>query len=75
MSDSTKDLSTNANEKLGNIQEQLASYGTQLQNYLNNVKADIHDYKFSVEKRENGLDIDVRFKAEVRLDAATDTTK
>ena len=69
MSDSTntKDLSANTGEKLGNIQDQLATYGTQIQDYLKGVKAEISDYKFAVEKNENGLDIDVRFKAQVKM--------
>jgi hypothetical protein len=69
MSDSktTKDLSANMGEKLGNIQDQLATYGVQIQDYLKSVKAEISDYKFAVEKNENGLGIDVRFKAQVKM--------
>jgi hypothetical protein len=69
MSDSktSKDLSPDAGEKLDNIQDQLANYGAQISEYLKGVKADISDYKFAVEKTPNGLDIDVRFKAQVKL--------
>jgi hypothetical protein len=70
MSDSptqTKDLSGNVKESIGNIQDQLATYGAQIQDYLKSFKADISDYKFAVEKTESGLDIDVRFKAQVKL--------
>jgi hypothetical protein len=62
-----EDLSPSAKDKLVDIQGQLANYGTQIQDYLKNIQANVSDYKFSIEKNENGLDIDVRFKAEVKL--------
>ena len=71
---STKNLTSNATEKLGNIQDQLATYGAQIQDYLKNVKADVSDYKFAVEKSENGLDIDVRFKAHVTMSELDEDT-
>jgi gas vesicle protein len=66
-SKTSKDLSPNARESLGNIQDQLATYGSQIQEYLKTVKAEISDYKFAVEKSPTGLDIDVRFKAQVTM--------
>jgi hypothetical protein len=33
--------------------------------YLNNINADIENYRFAVEKTDNGLTIDVMFKATV----------
>jgi hypothetical protein len=70
-SDITKDLSPNMSEKLGKIQDQLATYGTQIQEFLKRVKADVSDYKSAVEKSPNGLDIDVRFKAQVKLQGSS----
>jgi hypothetical protein len=69
-----KDMAPNTTERLGNIQDQLATYGAQIQDYLKNVKADISDYKFAVEKSENGLDIDVRFKARVTMSGMDEGT-
>jgi hypothetical protein len=73
MSDSkkTEDLSPNMGETIGNIKDQLSTYGAQIQDYLKNVKAEVSDYKFTVEKSEQGLDIDVRFKAKVRMNEKT----
>ena len=69
MSDSStmKNLPSTVTQSIGNIQDQIATYGAQLQDYLKNVKADISDYKFAVEKIEGGLDIDFRFKAQVKV--------
>ena len=63
----SKDLSSTTSQTLGTIQDQLATYGAQIQDYLKNMQAEVSDYKFAVEKTESGLDIDVRFKAQVRL--------
>ena len=62
-----KNIPSTVTQNIGNIQDQLATYGAQLQDYLQNVKADISDYKFAVEKIEGGLDIDFRFKAQVKV--------
>jgi DNA anti-recombination protein RmuC len=54
------------NESLENVQNQLSMYGTQIRDYLNNMEADIESYRFAVEKLDNGLSVDVLFKATIR---------
>jgi uncharacterized coiled-coil DUF342 family protein len=54
------------NQNLENIQNQLSVYGTQIRDYLNNMEADIESYRFAVEKLDNGLSVDVLFKAKIR---------
>ena len=66
-SDSVKEQPTTVSQSVGDIQDQLATYGAQIQDYLKNVRADLSDYKFAVERTKDGLSIDVRFKASVKL--------
>jgi hypothetical protein len=57
----------NLGQSMDSIKNQLATYGTQIQEYLKNVNATVEDYKFSIEKKENGgLSIDIEFKATIQ---------
>jgi hypothetical protein len=51
---------------LEDARAKLSSLGTQIQEYLDKVDANIETYKFSVEKTEGGLAVDVSFKATVK---------
>lgn len=57
--------SAQLNDTMQNVQSQLVGYGNQIQELLGNYSADIQDYKFSVEKKGEGLAIDVAFKATI----------
>ena len=48
------------------IQKKMATYGSEIKDYLQNVEASVDDYKFTVEKQGDGLEIDVQFKANIR---------
>lgn len=61
------------NQAIGNIQNQISAFGNQLEEYLDSIDADIQGYKFSVEKVDNGLNIDVLFKAKIK--AQRESTK
>ncbi len=54
------------NQSLDNVQNQLALYGDQIRKYLNGMQAGIEGYRFAVEKIENGLTVDVLFKATIK---------
>jgi len=52
---------------MDNIKNQLANYGSQIQEYLRNVNASVDDYKFSIEKKPNGgLSVDISFNATIQ---------
>lgn len=53
-------------DSFGNIQNQLQTYGNQIGDYLKTMNANVEDYRFSVEKINNGLTVDVRFKATIK---------
>jgi hypothetical protein len=53
-------------DSFGNIQNQLQTYGNQIGDYLKTMNANVEDYRFSVEKIDNGLTVDVRFKATIK---------
>ncbi len=47
------------------IQSQIATYGSQIRDLLSNVKANVEQSKFSVEKIQNGIIVDIAFKATI----------
>jgi hypothetical protein len=53
-------------QSLDTVQNQLAVYGNQIREYLNGMQADIEGYRFAVEKVDNGLTVDVLFKATIK---------
>jgi hypothetical protein len=49
-----------------NVKSQLTKYGSQIQEYLKSINANVENYKFSVEKGDNGaLSIDLEFRATI----------
>jgi hypothetical protein len=56
------------------IQSQLQTYGNQIGDYLKTMNANVEDYRFAVEKIDNGLTVDVRFKATIKGQDNTGTT-
>ena len=58
-------------ENFTNIQNQLQTYGTQIGDYLKTINANVEDYRFAVEKIDNGLTVDVRFKATIKQQGTT----
>ncbi len=54
---------------MDNVKTQLATYGGQIQDFLSGMKADIEQYKFLVEKRGDGLAVDIEFKATISTGA------
>jgi small nuclear ribonucleoprotein (snRNP)-like protein len=63
MSKTNVDLS----QSIDTIRNQLTTYGGQIQEYLKNMNATIDDYKFSIEKKDNGgLTVDIMFKATIQ---------
>jgi hypothetical protein len=55
-----------------NIQSQLQTYGNQIGEYLKTMNANVEDYRFAVEKIDNGLTVDVRFKATIKQQGTTE---
>ena len=43
--------------------QQVEQFGKQIREYLNKVEANVEGYKFSVEKRGEGIEVEVEFKA------------
>ncbi len=56
------------------IQSQLQTYGNQIGDYLKTMNANVEDYRFAVEKIDNGLTVDLRFKATIKANSADTTT-
>jgi len=53
------------NESMDNAKQQLMTYGNQIQEYLGEIDAKIDTYKFSIEKRDGGLSVDIAFRATI----------
>jgi len=51
---------------LEDARAKLYSFGTQIQEYLDKVDASVDNYKFSVEKSDGGIAVDIAFKAIVK---------
>jgi hypothetical protein len=45
------------------VRHQLVTYGNEIEEYLKRVDANVEGYKFSVEKRGEGIEVEVEFKA------------
>ncbi len=45
------------------VRETLTKYGKEIQEYLNRVEANVENYKFTVEKHGDGVEVEVDFKA------------
>ena len=53
------------NDSLDGVKKQLVSYGDQIQEYLGEVDAKVDSWKFSIEKQNEGLIVDIAFRATV----------
>jgi hypothetical protein len=62
----------NSSESINDIQDQLFDFGNQIQNYLGNIKADLKDYKVSIEKGRAGIILEIRFKADIGMQGEDD---
>ena len=58
-------------EALKNVGSDFVSFGNQLHEYLENVHADVENYKFTVEKHGDGIEIEIQLKAYVHPAKAT----
>ena len=63
---SVKQASEKLNQSMDDAKAQLVSYGNRIQEYLGEIDAKIETYKFSIEKQDEGLSIDIAFRATVR---------
>ena len=72
VSQNIKQQTQDQGNSLDDVKQQLATYGSQIQEYLGKINAKVEAYKFSVEKMENGLSVDVVFKASIQ---SPDSTK
>jgi hypothetical protein len=61
-----KQASEKLNQSMDDVRGQLVSYGNQIQEYLGEIDAKVETYKFSIEKQEEGLSVDIAFRATVR---------
>lgn len=57
---------TEAPATLESVRRQILSFGTQIHEYLTKVEANVEDYKFNVQKKEDGVEVEVEFKAMIR---------
>jgi hypothetical protein len=48
---------------LEDVRHQVLTFGTQIHEYVNKVEANVEDYKFNVQKKGDGLEVEVEFKA------------
>ena len=51
---------------LSHVRQQILTYGDQIHEFLEHVHADVETYKFTVEKRDEGVEVEVNFKALIR---------
>jgi hypothetical protein len=45
------------------VRHQMLKFGKEIHEYLTHVEANVEGYKFSVEKKGDGVEVDVEFKA------------
>jgi len=53
------------NDSLDTVRKQLVTYGDEIQEYLGKVDAKVDSWKFSIEKQNEGLTVDIAFRATV----------
>jgi hypothetical protein len=56
----------NSKQSAIDVRKHLSTYGDQLMQYLKNGKVEIKEYKFAVDKIENGIQIDIALKALIK---------
>ena len=70
--DDSADSTTNQNQSMDKVKNQLLTYGAKIQEYLTKIDAKVENYKFSIEKTDTGLSIDCHFKATINPNGARD---
>lgn len=60
---STGEEKVEYSEALENARRRMLAFGNEIREYLEHVRADIENYKFTAEKHGEGLEIEVAFKA------------
>ncbi len=45
------------------VRKQMLTFGNQMHEYFEHIQADVENYKFTVEKHGDGIEIEVSFKA------------
>jgi hypothetical protein len=53
------------NDSLDSVRKQLVIYGDEIQEYLGKVDAKVGSWKFSIEKQDEGLIVDVALRATI----------
>jgi hypothetical protein len=53
------------NDSLDTVRKQLVTYGDEIQEYLGKVDAKVDAWKFSIEKQNEGLTVDIAFRATI----------
>ncbi len=66
MSTVTKEKIEGEHPSMSHIRREILTYGDEIHSFLEHVHADVETYKFTVEKREEGLEVDINFKALIR---------
>ena len=51
---------------LETVRKEILQFGRRMEDYLNKVEANVESYKFTVEKRADGAELEVEFKALIR---------
>jgi len=52
-------------EALKNARKEMVTFGNQIHEYLEHIHADVENYKFTVEKHGEGIEIELNLKAYV----------
>ena len=53
------------NDSLDTVKKQLVTYSDEIQEYLGRVDAKVDSWKFSLERQDGGLTVDIAFRATV----------
>lgn len=74
-------MSTMNNERenhrlaLEEIRKQMTGFGNQLLEYFDHIQAQVENYKFTVEKHGEGVEVEVQFKAHIHPKTSSDASK
>jgi hypothetical protein len=52
-------------DSMDTVKKQLVTYGDEIQEYLGRVDAKVDSWKFSLERQDDGLTVDIAFRATV----------
>ena len=56
-------------EDLENIGKNILNFGNEIHEYLEHIEAKVENYKFGMEKRANGLEVDLHLTAFIQLNS------